>query len=110
MGRMRVKDPNFDVIADASKRVCPGAKVILFGSRARRADDVRSDYDVLVVLPEETLATRRETIRLATEIRKGLADALIPADVIVETHAQAERERHVYWTVVHDAFSDGVQL
>ncbi len=61
------------------KEVAPD-RVILFGSRARREYDERSDYDICVL--KAGVAHRRA---LAKRIYRLLYDVDAPFDVIVET-------------------------
>jgi uncharacterized protein len=103
-----LKDSNIDLIARVAREVCPGSKVILFGSRARFDFNEYSDYDVLVVVSNEIDQPR--TVDLATEIRTRLARKLIPVDVIVETQQMFQEDKASFWTVVHDAVREGVEL
>ena len=41
-----------NTIKSVALQILPGAKVLLFGSRARQDFDNHSDYDIMLVVPE----------------------------------------------------------
>jgi HEPN domain-containing protein/predicted nucleotidyltransferase len=67
-------------------------RIYLFGSRARGDTHQDSDYDFLVVVPDESAAQRRALEGLAREALSGLAAS---KDVLVYTVGQFERNRPV---------------
>jgi len=66
-------------------RAVDPVRIILFGSRARRAARPDSDYDLLVILDE--LTNRREA---RVDIRASFADLPVAADILVATVAEIE--------------------
>lgn len=66
-------------------------RIYLFGSVARGDADPDSDYDVMVIVPDETPPERRQS-RLAYEALWGTG---IAADVLVWTSRQFESRAHV---------------
>ena len=66
-------------------------RVYLFGSKARGDAGVDSDYDLMVVVPEDAPAERRRS-RLAYEVLWGTGTA---ADVLVWTRQRFEDRLHV---------------
>ena len=94
------------LIAEAGRRLAsaaPGAKVILFGSRARGEARPDSDLDLLVIEPDEVSKRRAETARLRRELR-GLEVAL---DVIVVSAKDVEEWGHFDGTMLNEALSEG---
>lgn len=94
-----------DLIAEASRRLAsaaPGAKVILFGSRARGEARPDSDLDLLVIEPDEVSERRAETARLRRELR-GLEVAL---DVIVVSAKHVEEWGH-FDGMLNEALNEG---
>ncbi len=66
-------------------------KIYLFGSVARGEAGADSDYDLLVIVPDDAPPSRRRS-RLAYEVLWGTG---VAADVLVWTTSQFESRRHV---------------
>lgn len=65
--------------------------VYLFGSKARGDAGPHSDYDLLLVVPDEAPPKRRRS-RLAYEVLRGTG---VGVDVLVCTHSYFEARRHL---------------
>ncbi len=65
--------------------------IYLFGSKARGEAGSDSDYDLLVVVPDDALPEQRRS-RLAYRALRGTATA---ADVVVCTQSHFEARRHL---------------
>lgn len=83
-------------------QAAPGARVILFGSRARGEGREDSDLDLLVIEPE-VKARRKETVRL----RDLLRPLRIPVDVIVVSRKKFEEWAATPGTVYFEAATEG---
>ena len=95
-------------IADMVNRIVDGfepLKVILFGSYARGDAGRDSDVDLLVVLPH--VENKREA---AVQMRRLLADAPLPKDIVVTTPEEVERRGDVIGTVLRPALREGKVL
>ena len=66
-------------------------KVYLFGSHARGDAGPDSDFDLLVIVPDDAEPSRRRS-RLAYEVLRGTG---VAADVVVWTRGYFERRRAV---------------
>ena len=60
----------------------PGAKVVLFGSRARGDFDEKSDYDLLIITKDKK--TIGEKIQISETLRDSFSQFLIPTDIIIK--------------------------
>lgn len=61
------------------KAIDPGAKVILFGSRARGDQNPNSDWDFLI------LSSRNTTPQFKREIRNSLVDTELESEQVIST-------------------------
>jgi predicted nucleotidyltransferase len=96
---------NDTLIAEAGRRLAtaaPGARVILFGSRARGEERADSDLDLLVIEPE-VKSRRAEFVRL----REALGDLGVPIDLVVLSAEYADRRAQVRGTMVNEAMRGG---
>ncbi len=66
-------------------------RIYLFGSKARGDPDPDSDYDVMVIVPDDASPERRRS-RRAYEVLRGTGTA---ADVLVWTRRSFEERLHV---------------
>jgi predicted nucleotidyltransferase len=97
---------NESLIEEAGRRlakVAPGARVILFGSRARDEARSDSDLDLLVIEPGEVTKRRAESARLRRELR-SLEVAL---DVVVVSASHVDEWGNVPGTMVNEALREG---
>ncbi len=81
-------------------------KIILFGSWAWGQPDEQSDVDLLVIVTRsDQVPTER-----ARRAYHCLGDISVPTDILVKTHAEAERFRHVAASLEHKVFEEGEVL
>ncbi|MBI4828547.1 MAG: nucleotidyltransferase domain-containing protein [Nitrospinae bacterium] len=81
MDHITLDDPVLAEIVSRLVAAFQPERIYLFGSRARDAASEHSDYDLLVVVPEDAPAPRRKS-RLAYQALRGTR---VAADVIVQT-------------------------
>lgn len=94
------------LIEEVTRRLAaaaPGARVILFGSRARGEERPNSDLDLLVIKKGDVDNPRAESARLRRELR-GLGIGL---DLVVIGSDYAEEWSHVEGSLVNEALSEG---
>lgn len=85
------RDP---VLAEIVRRLVEAyqpERIYLFGSKARGDAGPDSDYDLLVMVPDNAPCERKRS-RLAYEVLWGTGTA---ADVVVVTHSYFEARRHL---------------
>jgi len=80
-------------------------RIILFGSQARGAADVRSDVDILIVCP---VKGSRRALMLAMD--RALWGLKLARDIIVLTPEEFERDRHIAGTIARPAWLEGKVL
>ncbi|HVF61832.1 MAG TPA: nucleotidyltransferase domain-containing protein [Thermoanaerobaculia bacterium] len=81
-------------------------RIYLFGSRARGEEDADSDYDLLVVVPDDASPERLRS-RLAYEV---LWETGTAADVVVWTRSLFEERRRVPASLAATATREGALL
>lgn len=94
------------LIEEVTRRLAvaaPGARVILFGSRARGEERPDSDLDLLVIKGEEVENPRAESARLRRELR-GLGVGL---DLVVISSGYVEEWGHLEGSLVNEALFEG---
>ncbi|MEO8150117.1 MAG: nucleotidyltransferase domain-containing protein [Bacteroidia bacterium] len=91
-------------ISATVKQIEPNAKVLLFGSHARNEAVKGSDYDIMVIVPEDYDGYKR--LDIMKIIRKELAKDLIDVDVIADTlsnfNSRKEWPGHIYKTIARE--------
>ncbi len=83
----RVDDPTLAELLRRLVRAYQPERVYLFGSRGRGEAGPDSDYDLLLVVPDDAPAERRRA-RLAYEVLRGTG---VAADVLVCTRTWFDR-------------------
>ena len=78
------------------------ARILLFGSRARGADNRWSDVDLIVVMDEV-----EDKRRAAVEMGRALGDLTISKGIVVTTPAEIAGRVHVVGSVLRAALREG---
>lgn len=87
----------------------PGAKVLLFGSRANGAADEKSDYDLLIITP--TALAAREKIGWTTKLDRALVEKVqVPVDIILQSFDEIEAKRQLPGHLIRTAMREGIML
>jgi predicted nucleotidyltransferase len=98
---LHLQKPAYAEVTRRILAVSNPAKIIVFGSHARREGSPHSDLDILVVL-DQVESTRAESLRL----RRVLRDLMYPIDILVSTPQQLARYRHtpglIYQTILDE--------
>lgn len=95
-----------EAIEEARRRLVQALhpeRIILFGSHAWGTPGPDSDLDLLVIVAESDLPPHKRA-QVAYRSLFGLG---VPCDVIVQTHAEAERLDRVATSLTHKAMTEG---
>jgi len=99
----------YHTIRDVVKSSIPGARVLLFGSRARGDNGNRSDYDLLIITP--TTFTPQEKIHWSTRLDKLIVEAArIPVDLLLNSEDEVRRKQQLPGHIIRTAMREGVLL
>lgn len=103
---MGVLDKNLQILLDRIVPALNPEAVYLFGSRARGDFHEDSDYDLLVIVPDDTPKERRSP-RYAYASNDGSG---IPADIIPCSKTGFERYKDSVGTLAYEANHNGVRI
>ena len=81
-------------------------RIYLFGSMARGETDADSDYDLMVIVPDDAPRDRQRS-RLAYQVLRGTGTA---ADVLVWPKSSFERRLHVVTSLPATIAREGILL
>ena len=98
-----VKESGLDDIVERLKHAYDPERIYLFGSRARGDEGPDSDFDFLVVVPDDASRERRGS-RLAYQALRGTG---VAADVLVWTRAYFDSRRHLKASLSSTVESEG---
>lgn len=88
------------------KRTYAPASILLFGSRARGDSRTDSDWDLLVLLPEDA-PTRLLDPYLAWEVKRGTG---VRAEIVCEYEAEFLKSRNVANTLAYEIKNHAVRI
>ena len=100
------RDPKLADILQRLVKAYDPKQIYLFGSLARGEDRPDSDYDLMVIVPDDAPPERTRS-RLAYEALRGTG---IAADVLVWTHSRFQRRAHVVASLPATVLREGVLL
>ena len=99
----------YETIRETVQLNLPGARVLLFGSRARGDYDRFSDYDLMVITPQ-TL-TPKEKIRWTTLLDHAIVNAIkAPVDILINSESEIEEKLELPGHIVRTAVREGIAL
>jgi len=99
---------NITKIKDVIENILPGARVVMFGSRARGEEHAGSDYDLLVIV--KTSLENQQRLYFQARVRKALADHNILADILIQSETQVELKKQLPGHIVGSAIREGIRV
>ena len=101
-------DKHIQIIREVVLKHLPGSNIRLFGSRA--GDDYcdASDYDIMVITPQNL--NHDQVSDYKSLIRKELANHLVPIDIIIVSKDQLPSISMLTNHIVNEAISTGLSI
>jgi len=101
-------DQNLEIIKSVVREVFPECRIVLFGSRAREDNAMDSDYDILVLIPQQMEPVEKLPYR--TMIRKKLLEVGVFSDILIQGLREAEVKKKLPGHIIRSAMKEGVYL
>ena len=99
----------YDAIRGAVQSCLPGARVLLFGSRARGDHDRLSDYDLLIITPRTF--SPQEKIYWSTLLDKAIIAAVrVPVDLLLDSEEEIHHKQQLPGHIIGSVMREGVAL
>lgn len=98
----------YTIIKETVRRIIPGSRVLLFGSRARQDNSSDSDYDFLVITKDSIDICRKRTLK--SLMRKELAKYKIPADILIQSETELNSKKHITGHILRQVAREGIAL
>jgi predicted nucleotidyltransferase len=91
------------------KAFLPDARVLLFGSRARGDNNKDSDFDVLVITPQNLSDSKKKSLRI--KIKQALLEILdVPVDILVNSEKEIAIKKELPGHTINWAMKEGVLI
>ena len=104
-----VAEPLLRTIAAEIQAAIPGAEVRLFGSRARGTARPDSDLDLLVIVPDDWLASHSR-LEQTDALGWKLAYHRLPIELLLFSASEVAQRRHGSSNVIAEAFRYGRRI
>ena len=94
------------IIKELAQQLLPGCKILLFGSRARNESNTNSDYDILLINPENIdlqIKMQYKAIFRKMAVKHGLM-----TDIFIESEEDVKEKSKNYGHIIRTAIKEGV--
>jgi predicted nucleotidyltransferase len=99
----------YNTIRNTVQAYLPGARVVLFGSRARGEGDRYSDYDLLIITPETF--TLQEKIDWSSRLDRAIVNAIhAPVDILLNSEEEIRQKQELPGHIIRSVIREGVDL
>jgi predicted nucleotidyltransferase len=87
----------------------PGSRILLFGSRAGGDQDIRSDYDLLIITSETF--TPQEKIHWNSKLDRAIVEAVrVPVDILLNSEEEILQKQELPGHIIRSAVREGIAL
>ena len=101
-------DINIKIITEIINKILPKCEIILFGSRASKSYTDESDYDILII--SEKQLSIQEKRKLQAQIRRKIAEHLIPADILIQNKEEFNKKKTITGHIVKQIANEGIVI
>jgi predicted nucleotidyltransferase len=99
----------YNAIRQTVESNLPGARVLLFGSRARGDQDRFSDYDLLIITPQTF--TEKEKLRWSTKLDRAIVSAVkVPVDLLLNSEEEILQKQELPGHIIRSVMKEGIIL
>jgi len=99
----------YETIHNTVLSLLPDARILLFGSRAKGTADKHSDYDLMVITPNEL--TKTERVTWTTQLNKAIVTAInAPIDLLLYSEDEINRKQQLPGHIVRSAVREGIPI
>jgi len=99
----------YNMIRTTVQGCLPGARVLLFGSRARGDNGPLSDYDLMVITPGNL--TQKDKLSWSSSIRKSIVKSVqAPVDLLLYSEKEILQNQDLPGHIVRSAIKEGIAL
>lgn len=99
----------YNQIRQTMHECLPGARILLFGSRARGDGDSNSDYDFLIITSETF--TPQEKIKWSSRLDRAIVKAIkAPVDLLLNSEEEVSQKQELPGHIIRLAVKEGITL
>lgn len=103
------RDAVIETIKKTVLSYLPDCRILLFGSHARGDYNRHSDYDLMVIVPNEL--TKQERLSWLGKLHKDIVQAIhAPIDLLLYSEDEIRRKQELPGHIVRTAMREGVIL
>ena len=95
-------------IKSTAQEYLPDARVLLFGSRARKDEQPESDYDILLIT--NLYLAPKEKLSIRTKIRKALLIDGIRSDILIQSKTEVEMKKNLPGHIISRILREAIIL
>lgn len=99
----------YNMIRTTVQGCLPGARVLLFGSRARGDNGPLSDYDLMIITPQTF--TPKEKIYWSGQLDRAIVKSVnIPVDLLLNSEEEIQQKQELPGHIIRTVIKEGVAL